>query len=59
MNQAADVEAALDIIKRGVDELIVESELRKKLETGRKLRIKFGLDPTPTSTCQTYRSPHR
>ena len=46
MNQVADVEAALDIIKRGVDELIVESELRKKLETGRKLRIKLGLDPT-------------
>jgi tyrosyl-tRNA synthetase len=46
MNQAGDVDAALDIIKRGVDELIVESELRKKLETGRKLRIKLGLDPT-------------
>jgi tyrosyl-tRNA synthetase len=46
MNQAGDVDTALDIIKRGVDELIVESELRKKLETGRKLRVKFGLDPT-------------
>jgi tyrosyl-tRNA synthetase len=46
MNQAGDVDAALEIIKRGVDELIVESELRKKLETGRKLRIKLGLDPT-------------
>jgi tyrosyl-tRNA synthetase len=46
MNQAGDVDAALDIIKRGVDELIVESELRKKLETGKKLRVKFGLDPT-------------
>ena len=46
MNQAGDIDAALDIIKRGVDELIVESELRKKLETGRKLRIKLGLDPT-------------
>jgi tyrosyl-tRNA synthetase len=46
MNQAGDVDAALDIIRRGVDELIVESELRKKLETGRKLRIKLGLDPT-------------
>jgi len=46
MNQAGDVDAVLKIIKRGVDELIVESELRKKLETGRKLRIKLGLDPT-------------
>ncbi len=46
MNQVVDVDVALEIIKRGVDELIVESELRKKLETGRKLRIKLGLDPT-------------
>ena len=46
MNQMVDVDAALEIIKRGVDELIVESELRNKLETGRKLRIKLGLDPT-------------
>ena len=46
MNQVVDVDAALEIIKRGVDELIVESELRNKLETGRKLRIKLGLDPT-------------
>lgn len=46
MNQVVDVDAALEIIKRGVDELIVECELRKKLETGRKLRIKLGLDPT-------------
>ncbi len=46
MNQVVNVDAALEIIKRGVDELIVEAELRKKLETGRKLRIKLGLDPT-------------
>ena len=40
------VEAALAEIKRGVDELIVEAEMRKKLESGRVLRIKLGLDPT-------------
>lgn len=40
------VEMALAIIKRGVAELIVEAEMRKKLETGRVLRIKLGLDPT-------------
>ena len=40
------IEAALAIVKRGVDELIVESEMRKKLESGRVLRIKLGLDPT-------------
>src|SRR5215510_14031895 len=37
---------ALTLIKRGAEELIVESELAKKLSTGRKLRIKLGLDPT-------------
>jgi tyrosyl-tRNA synthetase len=36
----------LAIIKRGVDELIVESEVLKKLESGRVLRMKLGLDPT-------------
>src|SRR4051794_5362468 len=37
---------AIETIRRGSDELIVESELAKKLATGRKLRIKLGLDPT-------------
>jgi tyrosyl-tRNA synthetase len=36
----------LAIIKRGVDELIVESEVLKKLGSGRVLRMKLGLDPT-------------
>jgi tyrosyl-tRNA synthetase len=40
------VEAALAIIKRGVEEVIVEEGLIKKLETGKKLRIKAGFDPT-------------
>src|SRR3989338_3841729 len=33
-------------IKRGADELLVESELIEKLKTGRPLRIKAGFDPT-------------
>jgi tyrosyl-tRNA synthetase len=37
---------AIQIIRRGADELIVEEELAKKLASGRKLRIKLGLDPT-------------
>ncbi|MSQ20861.1 MAG: tyrosine--tRNA ligase [Betaproteobacteria bacterium] len=37
---------ALAIIKRGCDELLVESELIEKLATGRKLNIKLGMDPT-------------
>jgi tyrosyl-tRNA synthetase len=40
------VDEALGLIKRGCDELIVEEELVRKLKTGRKLRIKLGLDPT-------------
>ena len=40
------VTEALARIKRGCDELIVEEELVKKLQTGRALRIKLGLDPT-------------
>ena len=44
------VQAALAIIKRGVDELLIESEFAQKLanaeRTGQPLRIKLGLDPT-------------
>ncbi|MDR3391578.1 MAG: tyrosine--tRNA ligase [Sulfuriferula sp.] len=40
------VDEALQIIKRGCDELIVEKELVDKLKTGKKLRVKAGFDPT-------------
>lgn len=40
------VEDALAIIKRGVEEVIVEDGLIKKLASGKKLRIKAGFDPT-------------
>lgn len=36
----------LQEIKRGADELLVETELVEKLKTGRPLRIKAGFDPT-------------
>lgn len=36
----------LEQIKRGATEVIVESELTAKLNEGRPLRIKLGLDPT-------------
>jgi tyrosyl-tRNA synthetase len=42
----ASVQEALELIRRGCDELIVEDELAKKLATGRPLRVKLGLDPT-------------
>jgi tyrosyl-tRNA synthetase len=34
------------VLKRGVAEIISESELRKLLQSGKKLRIKEGLDPS-------------
>ncbi|WP_310447526.1 tyrosine--tRNA ligase [Thiobacillus sp.] len=37
---------ALQEIKRGADELLVEAELVEKLKIGRPLRIKAGFDPT-------------
>ena len=40
------VQEALELIKRGAEEVIVEEELIKKLESGRPLRIKAGFDPT-------------
>ena len=39
-------QAALAEIRRGAEEILVESELIEKLETGRPLRIKAGFDPT-------------
>ncbi|MBI4123995.1 MAG: tyrosine--tRNA ligase, partial [Betaproteobacteria bacterium] len=40
------IEQAIQTIRRGADELIVAEELAKKLASGRKLRVKLGLDPT-------------
>ncbi|HEU4352804.1 MAG TPA: tyrosine--tRNA ligase [Burkholderiales bacterium] len=40
------IEQAIQTIRRGTEELIVEEELKNKLASGRKLRIKLGLDPT-------------
>ncbi|KAA0010920.1 tyrosine--tRNA ligase [Billgrantia pellis] len=41
-----DVASALALLKRGTQEILLEEELVKKLESGRKLRIKAGFDPT-------------
>jgi tyrosyl-tRNA synthetase len=44
------VQEALAVVKRGVDELLVESDFAQKLaraeQTGQPLRVKLGLDPT-------------
>ena len=42
----ANVEESLALIKRGADELLIESELAEKLKSGRPLRVKAGFDPT-------------
>jgi tyrosyl-tRNA synthetase len=42
----ADVAAALEQIKRGCEELLIEAELVEKLKSRRPLRIKAGFDPT-------------
>ena len=41
-----DVASALALLKRGTEEILLEDELIQKLESGRKLRIKAGFDPT-------------
>ncbi len=44
------VEEQLALIRRGVEQIVPEDELRKKLErsvrTGKPLRVKYGIDPT-------------
>ena len=40
------VEEQLRVIKRGCDELLVETELMERIAAGRPLRVKLGMDPT-------------
>ena len=40
------IEQQIQVIRRGSDELLIESELREKLKSGRPLRVKAGFDPT-------------
>jgi tyrosyl-tRNA synthetase len=44
--QQPAIRDALELIKRGCGELLVEAELADKLAEGRPLRIKAGFDPT-------------
>ena len=41
-----DIKEQLEIIKRGSDEVLIESELIEKLKKGVPLKIKAGFDPT-------------
>ncbi|MDZ7661244.1 tyrosine--tRNA ligase [Thiohalophilus sp.] len=40
------IEPMLEQIKRGADEILIESDLVERLKSGRPLRIKAGFDPT-------------
>ncbi len=42
----SDVASALALLKRGTHEILLEDELVEQLESGRRLRIKAGFDPT-------------
>ena len=46
MTPVIPVSEALELIKRGAEELILEEDLARKLKTGRQLRVKLGMDPT-------------
>ena len=41
-----NIEEALHLIKRGSEEVLVEQELKDKLTSGKRLRVKAGFDPT-------------
>jgi len=41
-----DVQKTIELIKRGAEEILLERELREKLERGKSLRVKCGFDPT-------------
>src|SRR6201988_751066 len=40
------IDEQIGVIRRGADELLIESELRERLKSGRPLRVKAGFDPT-------------
>jgi tyrosyl-tRNA synthetase len=40
------IDEQLQVIRRGADEVLVESELKERLERGVPLRVKAGFDPT-------------
>jgi len=40
------IKEVMAIIRRGAEEILLETDLVKKLESGKKLRVKAGFDPT-------------
>lgn len=43
---SVDVDEQMALLKRGADEILLESELRDRIKAGKPLRIKAGFDPT-------------
>lgn len=46
MTTNTDAKKIEELLTRGVDEVIVKESLEKKLKSGKKLRVKLGIDPT-------------
>lgn len=46
MKVSTDPQKIKELLSRGVDEVIQKSDLEKQLQSGKKLRIKLGIDPT-------------
>ena len=42
----ADPDTVFEELQRGVEEILVEDELKERLRSGRPLRVKTGFDPT-------------
>ena len=52
----SDISREMQIIKRGINELLVEDEFKKRLGTGFPLRVKAGFDPTAPDPSGAYRT---
>jgi len=48
-----------ELLTRGVDEIINEEHLKKRLKSGKKLRVKFGIDPTGSALHLGHSVPFR
>lgn len=46
VSTSLNVEESLRLLKRGVDGILLEGELRERLASGKRLRVKAGFDPT-------------
>ena len=46
MTMSTDSQKIKDVLERGVEDVIVKEHLEETLRSGKKLRVKFGVDPT-------------